>query len=379
MKRPMKILDIRDTHEIGGPGKTILETYRAIDSARFSLHLAVFMVRNQLAETPFVAAARELGMPVHVIRGFNQYDPRVIWRLAHLVRALGIDVVHAHEVQSDVIAYLASKFHRVPTITTAHGWIATRRRARILIALDKIVMRGLDRVIAVSGLIRSELIASGVHPDRVWLLHNAIVVERYVRTGQRGFLAELLGRPLSGPVIASIGRLSREKGHADLVDALGIVAAQGCTFTAVLAGDGPERRALTERVRGLGLHETVHFPGYVSQPDRVLEETDLMVLPSHTEGLPNAALEAMAMEVPVLATRVGGTPEVVSDGETGRLVDPHSPERLAQGISAFLSNPEQWRAMGKRGRQVVESQFDFGERTRKLERIYAELASGAGS
>ena len=227
MKPPMKILHIRDTHEIGGPGKTILETYRAIDSSRFSLHLAVFMVRNQLAETPFVSAARELGMPVHVIRGYNQYDPRLIWRLAHLVRTLGIDVVHAHEVQSDVIAYLASKLHRVPTITTAHGWIATRRKARVLIALDKFVMRGLDRVIAVSGLIQRELIASGVQPDRVCLLHNAIVVERYVRTGQRGFLAELLGRPLSGPVIASIGRLSREKGHADLVDALGIVAAQG--------------------------------------------------------------------------------------------------------------------------------------------------------
>ena len=84
----------------------------------------------------------------------------------------------------------------------------------------------------------------------------------------------------------------------------------------------------------LGLQETVHFPGYVSQPERILEETDLMVLPSHTEGLPNAALEAMAMEVPVLATRVGGTPEVVSDGETGRLVDPRSPEMLARASSS---------------------------------------------
>ncbi len=104
-----------------------------------------------------------------------------------------------------------------------------------------------------------------------------------------------------------------------------------------------------------------------------------MVLPSHTEGLPNAALEAMAMEVPVLATRVGGTPEVVSDGETGRLVQPHSPEGLAQGIIAFLSDTDQWRAMGRRGREVVERQFSFRERTRKLERLYSELAPEARS
>jgi glycosyltransferase involved in cell wall biosynthesis len=379
MKPRLKILHIRDTHEIGGPGKTILETHRAIDSSRFSLHLAVFMARHQVAETPFVSAARDSGMPVHVIRGFNQYDPRLILRLVRLIGTLGIDVVHAHEVQSDVIAYLASKLHRVPTITTAHGWIGNRRKARLLIAVDKIVIRGFDRVIAVSDLIRRDLIASGVRPERVCLLHNAIVVERYARTGQRGFLADLLGRPLSGPVITSIGRLSREKGHADLVDALGIVAAQGYKFTAVLAGDGPERQSLVERVRILGLHETVLFPGYVSQPERILEETSLMVLPSHTEGLPNAALEAMAMEVPVLATRVGGTPEVVSDGETGRLVDPHSPESLARAIIEFLSNTADWRAMGRRGRDVVERQFSFRERTRTLERIYVGLVPGAGS
>ena len=101
-----------------------------------------------------------------------------------------------------------------------------------------------------------------------------------------------------------------------------------------------------------------------------------MVLPSHTEGLPNAVLEAHAMEVPVLATRVGGTPEVITDNETGRLVPSHAPDALADGIIDFVHNPEPWRRMATAGRLMVERQFDFKARTRRLETIYAELVAG---
>lgn len=374
--RPLNVLDLRDTHEIGGPGKTILETYRAIDPAQFRLHLAVFLTRHERDESPFIAAARAQGMPVHLIRGYNQYDPRMIWQLAQLVKSLDIDIVHAHEVKSDVLVYLASKLHRVPIVTTLHGWFGNGAKRRAYIALDKLVARGYDCVIAVSGQIRDEILDSGVRATHLRLLHNAIVLERYKRTGRSGFLAELVGRPLTGPVLASIGRLSPEKGHADLVEALAMVAAQGHTFSAVLAGDGPDRERLAQRIAELGLESSVHLPGYVSQPQRVLEETDLMVLPSHTEGLPNAALEALAMEVPVLATRVGGTPEVIADGETGRLVAPHAPDALAAAIVDFVSNPITWRRMAARGREVVEARFNFATRTRQLEQIYVELAGG---
>jgi glycosyltransferase involved in cell wall biosynthesis len=374
--RPITVLDLRDTHEIGGPGKTILETYREIDSSRFCLHLGVFLTRHENGDSPFVSAAKRIGMPVHAIRGFNQFDPRLIWRVASLVRTIGVDIVHAHEVKSDVIAYLASCLRRVPIVTTLHGWFGDGPKDRAFIALDQRVARGFDRVIAVSERIHDDVSAAGIDPSRLRLLRNAIVLERYRRTGRSGFLAELVGRPLTGPVISTIGRLSAEKGHADLVDALAIVARQGHTVSAVLAGDGPERAALTDRIRTLGLADRVHLPGYVEAAERVLEETDLMVLPSHTEGLPNAALEAFAMGVPVLATGVGGTPEVVTDGETGRLVEPRNPAALAEAMADFLRDPEPWKMMGRRGRSVVERQFNFQKRTRALEAIYSELIVG---
>ena len=372
--RPLRILDLRDTYEIGGPGKTILETYRAIDAARFELHVGVFLTKHESEQSPFIAAAKAQGMPVHLIRGVNQYDPRMVWRLVKLVDKLGIDIVHAHEVKSDFIAYAASKLRRVPIVTTLHGWIGNSARRRLMNALDVFIVRRFDRVIAVSAPIRDRLAAGGVSAERLHLLHNAIVIERYRRTGSRGSLAALLGRPIGAPVIATIGRISPEKGQMDLIEALAVVAKLGYQVSAVLAGDGPSRERLARRIRDLGLEGSVHLPGYVSQPQRILEETDLMVLPSHTEGLPNAALEALAMEVPVLATRVGGTPEVVTDGETGRLVEPRSPDALARSIIEFLTDPAPWKRMAKRGREQVEAQFNFQKRTDMLEAIYLELA-----
>ena len=373
--RPLNILDLRDTYEIGGPGKTILETWKAIDPARFRLHLGVFLASGEAETSPFIDAARQAGMPVHLIRGRNQYDLRMVGQVARLVRSLGIDVLHAHEVKSDVITCLARMLQPVPTVTTMHGWIGNGSKQRAMIALDKWVARRFDRVIAVSEPIRDALLASGVPAARIVLLHNGIVLSRYARTGRRGLLAALAGRAIEGPVVTSIGRLSPEKGHLDLVDALATVRTAGHPITAFLVGDGPARPAIEARIRALGLEQSVLLPGYLDQPQRVLEETDLMVLPSHTEGLPNVVLESLMMDVPVLATRVGGTPEILVDGVNGRMVPPHAPASLAQGILEFLEAPEQWRAMARAGRAVVERQFDFTQRTRRLEALYEEVAA----
>jgi glycosyltransferase involved in cell wall biosynthesis len=374
--RPITVLDLRDTSEVGGPGKTIIETFHAIDARRFRLHLGVFATHHESQDTPFVKAAREAGMPVHLLRGYNQYDPRLVWRIASLVRRLGVDIVHAHEVKSDVLAWLSARLQPVSLMTTLHGWIGNSPKQRAMSALDRRVVRGFDRVVVVSRQMWNQVAGDGFRPGQLCLLHNAIVIEKYGRTGETGFLAGLLGRRPEAPVLSCIGRLSAEKGQGDLIDAVALVRAEGRQVSLVLVGDGPTRGALEQRARALGLESAVHFTGYVDRPQRILEETDLAVLPSHTEGLPNAALEAMTMAVPLLATRVGGTPEVVTDGETGMLVESGSPRALADGILDFLSDAARWHEMAKQGRQRVERQFNFHVRTRELETIYSDLVAG---
>ena len=179
------------------------------------------------------------------------------------------------------------------------------------------------------------------------------------------------------PVLTCLGRLSAEKGQRDLLDALSRVTREGGCYTAVFAGDGPDRDDLERHAAQAGLRDHVLFVGHVSPPNPVLEETDLLVLPSHTEGLPNALLEALLMEVPVLATAVGGTPEVVEEGVTGRMVEPRDPAALAAAILDYLRRPAEWRQMARRGRMTVETRFDFDARTRRLEQIY-DAVTGAG-
>jgi len=374
-QRPSLILHLRDTHEVGGPGKTILETHRAIDPMRFSLHLAVFLSRGESGDTPFAKAAEEYGLPVHIIRGRSQYDPRLVWRLARLIETLNVDILHSHDVRSDVLAYLASGLRSVPIVTTLHGWIGNTAKRRFMNRLDRRLVRRFDAVIAVSERMRAELIGAGADPNRTLLLHNAIVFERYRRTGRGGRLSELLGTTPQKPVVGCIGRLSPEKGQVDLLEALRILATGGRRVSTVFAGDGPDRRVLTDRVHALALDGFVYFLGHVARPQEILEDIDLLVLPSHTEGLPNSALEALAMDVPVLATRVGGTPEVVQDGLSGRLVPARSPNALAAGMLDFLGHREAWSQMAKRGRELVEAEFGFTNRTRKLEAVYGDLLS----
>lgn len=375
----IKVLHLRDTYEVGGPGKTILETHRTIDRSRFSLHLGVFLTDSESADSPFIRAAHSVDLPVHEIRSAHQYDPRLVWRVAELAGRIGVHVIHAHEVKSDVIGRLAALLHRGPCITTAHGWIANDAKGRLLVNVDKRALRYYDRVIAVSSSIRSALLDAGVPRDRIRLLHNAIVLDKYQNVERSDALARAMGREAIGPVVIAVGRLSAEKGHADLIHAAAAVASTGRAFELVLAGDGPERAALSALVSQAGLGERVHFLGYVSAPERLIKNADLMVLPSHTEGLPNVILESLTLGVPVLATAVGGTPDVLCDGETGRLVPARSPAAIAAGIGEFLDNPAAWRRMAARGAAVVAQEFGFDQRTRRLEQIYLELVESRGS
>lgn len=369
----IRVLDLRDTYEVGGPGKTILETFRFIDHDRFDLHLGVFLIDGESPDSPFLSAARQYGMPVHLIRGSNRYDPRLVTGTAALVRAVDAHIAHAHEVKSDIVAYAASFLCRTRLVTTMHGWIANSGRQRALVNLDKRVARRYDKVIAVSARIQQELNEAGVPDARVRLIHNAIVPERYERTGSKGLVGRLFGREPGSPVLVCIGRLSAEKGHADFLAALGLLRQGGRDVAAVLAGDGPERPRLERQIADLGLHETVRLAGHLERPQDLLEEADLMVLPSHTEGLPNAALEALVMDVPVLATRVGGTPDVIDDGETGRLVPARDPASLAAAIEDFLGNQSRWSEMAQRGHARVVQRFDFRARTRAVESLYREM------
>jgi glycosyltransferase involved in cell wall biosynthesis len=374
----IKVLHLRDTHEIGGPGKTILETISHIDRSEFELHIGVFTTRNEKDESPFVRAAKDRGCKIHLIQSSHKYDLRVFFKTANLIKNLGIDIIHTHEALSDVVGYLAAKLTKKPIITTLHGWIVNTMKDKIRIYLDKLIIKRFNCVIAVSESMEKQILNDGVPQHIIRVLHNCIVTSHYNKNGTKGFLRNVIKNRNNGVLIGTIGRLSAEKGHKDFIEAASIIRRKGYEAHFVLIGDGQEKENLVKMTNDLGLDSYVTFTGYIRNVQDVYRDLDLMVLPSYTEGLPNVVLESLMMDVPVIATNVGGTSEIIKNNETGVLISPHSPQQIANEIINYLDNPLIFKEMTIAGRSLVINEFDFAERTKKLEAIYQDMMRNRG-
>jgi glycosyltransferase involved in cell wall biosynthesis len=208
---------------------------------------------------------------------------------------------------------------------------------------------------------------------RVSVIHNGVDCERFRPERNRTYARFMLDAPLEGPIIGAVAGFRPEKGHDVLIDAMRLLGTAAPAATLLLLGDGPLRGAVERSVARLGLADRVIFAGGRRDVDRLLPACDLVVLPSREEGVPVSALEAMACGLPVVATRVGGTPEVVEEGRTGLLVPPCDARAIAAAVLHLLRNPERARSLGKEGRDRVLARFEAREMVRRTTDLYGDL------
>jgi glycosyltransferase involved in cell wall biosynthesis len=215
---------------------------------------------------------------------------------------------------------------------------------------------------------------AGVPAERVVVIRNAIDTRRFdaVESWDRERLRQLLPTKPELMVTAA-GRLSPEKGFGLLVEAAASVIKELPETGFILFGDGPLMPDLRKQVQRHGLQDRFILAGFRSDVDQLMPHSDLVVLPSYTEGLPNVALEALAAGVPVVATAVGGTPEVVEDGVCGLLAPPGDAPALAQAMVRMLQSKELRQTMGRAGRQRIAAHFTFAAQGRLYERLFEEL------
>jgi glycosyltransferase involved in cell wall biosynthesis len=227
-------------------------------------------------------------------------------------------------------------------------------------------------VVAVSEDARRELVRHNrIRPDKVQVILNAIDLAGYRALAPRSQERRgELGIPVGVPVCGIVGRLSPEKDHRTLLIALDILRKSGSPAHLVIVGGG----GLKSLAGGLGLDERVHFLGFRSDVAELLPLFDLFVLSSTEEGISLTLIEAMAAGLPIVATRVGGNPEVVVDGETGVLVEPGQPGALAEAVGSLLSDAESRMRMGGRGREVAQERFDIERLIDQYQAIYAEIS-----
>jgi glycosyltransferase involved in cell wall biosynthesis len=325
------------------------------------------------------AAADAAGVPVHLISERCRFDARTLAAARRLTAAVQPDIVQTHSVKSHLLVWLAALAPRHPWIAFHHGYTRPDLKMAIYNQFDRVSLRHADRVVTPTRAFRGELEARGVPAHRIAVLHNAVDVEDDdvpLAPAERERLRASFGVAGDEYVVACVGRLSREKGHRDLIEALAILRARhpARAVRLLIAGDGPERSTLLARAERAGVAGAIGWLGYVPCARRLYAAADAAVLPSHSEGSPNALLEAAARRLPIVATAVGGVPEILVHGVSGLLVPPHRPDALASALRDLLEDPERASEIGRQARAAVEARHDPVQRACALMTLYDQIA-----
>jgi len=361
-----RVLHLRNSDRFGGPERLLLDQVR-LASAGMEHVLASFGAAD--APHPFLDRAREEGAVTCVVPQSSSYDPRAATRTRALIREMGPDVVVGHDYKANIVLALASGTR--PRVAVVHGYTGEDSKVRFFEAIDRQVVRTADAVVCVADALRTRLVDAGVAPERVHLVPNGVNAERVQAAARAGREDRRRAWAVSMEeiLVLVLGRLSPEKGQDVALEAFAALRREGVRL--VLAGDGAARPVLEDRARRLGLE--VDFAGWVSDPWACLGAADVFLLPSRTEGLPLALLEAMAAARPVVATGVGAVPEVLEDGACGLLVPPGDASALAAALVEVLDRPAEARARAARASQRVRAVYSSAAQARRLEEIYVSL------
>jgi glycosyltransferase involved in cell wall biosynthesis len=371
------VLHLIDTYRIGGPGKTIINSARFIDRTRFRVHVGSFTSLDD-SRNEFAAAVRAADIPYLDLRETGRFNAQHIGLVRRYIRRHGIGLIHGHGYRTDALGLVAAAGTGAAVVTTHHGWIRNSGKQHAMARLGLQISRWLDGVEVVSEQLLTELPAAVVRSGKARVVHNAIVPEAYRREGRRDAVRAGLGVRGDAPLLGIVGRLSVEKGVLEALDAFEIIAAAVPAAHLVYVGEGPLGAALRERATAAGLSDRIHFTGH-QRVQPYYEAFDLVVSPSRTEGLPNAILEALVFGLPVVATRVGGTPEIVQDDVSALLVPAEQPDVLARAVLRVLADPVLAARLIAAGTARVESTFTFPARMRKEERFYDDVLAARGS
>lgn len=337
-------------------------------------------VTDRLDGAPAEAAARA-GIPRRDLGARRLLDPGAFARLVRLLREERIDVVHAHGQDASVLAAAARLVRPSALVVTRHvlDEPATTHRERVRARLAVAAARRADAVVAVSAAVeeRLEELAPGI-ASRVHVIPNGIDIDAFAPAGAavREALRSSLGLEDGHRAVLVPAVLRRGKGHGLLLDALPEIRRRVPEARILLAGSGEREDELRRRVREEGFGRAVSFLGFRDDVPDLMAASELVVLPSSAEALPTALLEAGAAARPVVATRVGGTPEVVEDGRTGLLVPPGDPAALADAVAGLLSDPERARSYGRAARDRVEERFAIERQIERTVDLWRRAAAG---
>ena len=319
-------------------------------------------------ESRIAEKAREDNLECELVKMRGNFDPLAVAQFLRIYRRYAVDLVHTHSSADSWMASVAAKLspRRPQVVRTRHLSSAIKTRL--------IYSHLAHRVVTVGESTRRYLVQEkGIPQERVLTIPTGVDLTVFDPLKIRANLRNELGLSAETPVIGTMAVFRRSKGHRFLLQAMPQILQTHPDLKLLLAGEGPQEQNLRKMIEELGIAEAVLMPGFREDGARVLNTLDVFVFPSLEEALGTAILEALAMEKPVVATRVGGIPEIVEDGRTGFLVPPEDPKALADKVIHLLRDRALGKEMGLRGRRFVESHHDNRFMIRGLENLYREL------
>ncbi|MBL7071872.1 MAG: glycosyltransferase [Candidatus Omnitrophica bacterium] len=363
----VKIAHIITDLDIGGAEMMLLRMLRNFKDSKYE-HIVISLhpEKNSLKDEIEQEALKVYPLDMSIIN-----FPVSFMRLVGILKREKPLIVHNYLFHADILGRIAAKLARVPKVISSirNENIGGRARELLLGMTDFSV----DRVTAVSRSVADSHLKKGTTKKRkIDVIYNGMELENYTGEG-RSAARKSLDITENAFVIATVANLEPKKGHIFLLKALGELKRKGCGFKLLLAGSGKEEKRLKNEAMNMGLKDAVLFLGRSENISGLLAASDLFVLPSLWEGLPNALLEAMAAGLPVVATRVGGVPEAVVDGETGLLVEPGDVSKLAEALRKMMDDDELRKGMAGRAKAHAAKNFDIKNTVLKLDKLYNEL------
>jgi glycosyltransferase involved in cell wall biosynthesis len=409
---PLRVLHVITRMVKGGAQENTLATAAGIHGAGWESSLITGPAvgpEGTLEPECLAAGVRTIHLPELVRELSPRQDQAAVRKLVALLRKERPHLVHTHTSKAGILGRLAARHARVPVILhTPHGHVfhsyESRLKTRLFIHAERFCAPMADRLIALTETEMEEHLELGIGRPEQWrVIHSGIDFAPFDAARElRASARASFGIPREATVLATVARLVPIKGHTYLIDAFARLGKEFPNLHLLLAGDGPLREALLRQARERGLHilahgavnepvpppsrahplsaqhPTVHFLGLRRDVPQILAAADLFVLPSLNEGMGRVLVEAMAMELPCVASRVSGIPDVVDHDMTGLLVPSENPEALAKAIRCLLQDPGQAAAMGRRGREKVLPTFGVQRMLEQLERLYREVLLAKG-